>query len=69
MWDPQLSIVVFERVGWDAAQYQAWTEATMDDGTAFVVPSRHDGKPVFRFCFVNPRTTVADIDLIIDTLA
>ncbi|MGI9616047.1 MAG: pyridoxal phosphate-dependent decarboxylase family protein [Acidimicrobiales bacterium] len=69
VWDPQLSIVVFERIGWDAAQYQAWTEATMDDGTAFVVPSRHDGEPVFRFCFVNPRTTVADIDLIIDALA
>lgn len=68
VWEPQLSIVVFERIGWDAAQYQAWTEATMDDGTAFVVPSRHDGEPVFRFCFVNPRTTVADIDLIIDTL-
>ena len=25
VWDRQLSIVVFERVGWDAAQYQAWT--------------------------------------------
>jgi hypothetical protein len=40
----------------------------MDDGTAFVVPSRHDGKPVLRFCFVNPRTTVDDIDVIIDAL-
>ncbi len=68
VWEPQLSIVVFERVGWDAADYQAWTEATMDDGTAFVVPSRHDGQPVFRFCFVNPRTTAAEIDLIIDAL-
>ena len=68
VWEPQLSIVVFERVGWNADQYQAWTEATMDEGAAFVVPSRHDGEPVFRFCFVNPRTTVADIDLIIDAL-
>jgi glutamate/tyrosine decarboxylase-like PLP-dependent enzyme len=68
VWDPQLSIVVFERIGWDADRYRVWTEATMDEGTAFVVPSRHDGNPVFRFCFVNPRTTVADIDLIIDAL-
>ncbi len=68
VWEPQLSIVVFERIGWDAAQYQAWTEAMMQAGTAFVVPSRHDGKPVFRFCFVNPKTTVEDIDLIIDAL-
>jgi hypothetical protein len=33
-----------------------------------VVPSRHDGQPVFRFCFVNPRTTVDDVDVIIDAL-
>ena len=68
VWEPQLSIVVFERIGWDAAQYQAWTESMMEAGTAFVVPSRHDGQPVFRFCFVNPKTTVADIDLIIEAL-
>ncbi len=68
-WDPQLSIVVFERIGWDAAQYQAWTEEMMDNGSAFVVPSRHDGEPVFRFCFVNPKTTVTQIDEIIQALA
>lgn len=65
---PSLSVVVFERNGWDAAQYQARTEAMMADGTAFVVPSRHQGRPVFRLCFVNPRTTVADIETIIDAL-
>ncbi len=68
VWEPQLSIVVFERIGWDADRYQAWTEAMMDDGSAFVVPSRHDGRPVFRFCFVNPKTTVEQIDEIIDAL-
>lgn len=68
VWEPQLSVVVFERIGWDADQYQARTEAMMADGSAFVVPSRHDGKPVFRFCFVNPRTTVAQIDEIIEAL-
>lgn len=68
VWEPQLSIVVFERIGWDAAQCQAWTEEMMERGSSFVVPSRHDGKPVFRFCFVNPKTTVAQIDEIIDAL-
>lgn len=68
VFEPQLSIVVFERIGWDADEYRARTEQLMADGTAFVVPSRHDGKPVFRFCFVNPRTTVAEIDEIIDAL-
>ena len=68
VWEPQLSIVVFERIGWDASRCQAWTEAMMSEGTAFVVPSLHNGEPVFRFCFVNPRTTTDDIDLIIDAL-
>lgn len=67
--EPSLSVVVFRRVGWSADQYQARTEAMMDDGTAFVVPSRHLGEPVYRFCFVNPRTTRADIEIIIDALA
>lgn len=66
--EPSLSVVVFERVGWDAAQYQAWTEAMMAEGTAFVVPSRHEKRPVFRFCFVNPRTTTEDIATIIAAL-
>lgn len=67
--DPVLSVVVFERNDWDAQQYQDWSERVMHEGTAFVVPSRHDGKPVYRFCFVNPRTTHEDIDIIIERLA
>ena len=41
----------------------------MADGTAFVVPSRYQGRPVFRFCFVNPRTTADEIALILDAMA
>ncbi len=68
VWEPQLSIVVFERIGWDGAQYQARSIEMMNEGLAFVVPSRHDGKPVFRFCFINPRTSTEDIAVIIDAL-
>ena len=60
--------MVFERIGWEADDYQRWTEEMMEEGTAFVVPSRHQGRPVFRFCFVNPRTTIDEIELIIDAL-
>ncbi len=66
--EPQLSIVVFERIGWDAEQYRVRTEEMLADGTAFVVPSRHRGAPVYRFCFVNPRTTSDDITTIINAL-
>ncbi len=67
--EPGLSVVVFERIGWVAEDYQACSERMLADKVAFVVPSRHDGKPVFRFCFVNPRTTVDDIDAILDAMA
>lgn len=58
---PSLSVVAFTRTGWDAARYQAWTEQAMADGLAFVTPSRLDGEPIFRFCFVNPKTTQDEI--------
>jgi len=66
---PSLSVVAFTRTGWSAEEYQAWTERTMKSGLAFVTPSRLDGKPIFRFCFVNPRTTSDDIAAIIASLA
>ncbi len=69
VWEPSLSIVVFERIGWTADQYQACTEAMMSEEIAFVVPSRHDGEPVFRFCFINPRTTVDEIEEILASMA
>lgn len=67
--DPSLSVVAFTRTGWDAAQYQAWTEKAMASGLAFVTPSRLDGEPIYRFCFVNPRTTNDEIAEIIEALA
>ena len=67
-WQPGLSIVVFERIGWSESDYQRGTEQMLADGTGFVVPSRHDGRPVYRFCFVNPRTTTAEIDAILASM-
>lgn len=66
---PSLSVVAFRRIGWDAAQYQAWSIEAMKSGLAFVTPSRLDGEPIFRFCFVNPRTTSADIAEILEAMA
>lgn len=69
VWAQELSICTFERTGWGPGDYQSWTEAQMASGECFVVPSRHEGKPVFRFCFVNPRTTIAEVESIIAAMA
>lgn len=66
---PELSVVLFRRVGWDAAQYQAWSDRLLADGVAFVVPTSWQGETVLRICVVNPRTTVDDIAMLVDSLA
>jgi L-2,4-diaminobutyrate decarboxylase len=67
--EPELSIVMFRRKGWDAARYGAWSDRMLADGTAFVVPTSWAGETVLRICIVNPVTTVADIELLIESLA
>lgn len=66
--EPELSVVAFERRGWSAADYDAWSLRVLEEGTAFVVPSAHGGRPILRFCIVNPRTTIDDIRVVLDTL-
>jgi len=65
---PQLSVVVFERVGWDAADYEAWSKKLLESQFAFVVPSSHLGKPNTRFAIVNPTTKYEDLVAILDTM-
>ncbi len=66
--EPELSVVMFRRPGWAASDYDAWSDRLLADGTAFVVASSWADEPVLRFCFVNPRTTLADVELILSTL-
>ncbi len=66
---PQLSVVVFERDGWEAADYAAWSDRLLDDQHAFVVPSSHAGRVNTRFAIVNPRTTFEQLTAILDTMA
>ena len=66
---PSLSVVAFTRTGWGPADYQDWSEKAMNEGLAFVTPSRLAGEPIYRFCFVNPRTTTDEIAEILAALA
>jgi glutamate/tyrosine decarboxylase-like PLP-dependent enzyme len=66
---PELSIVVFRRLGWSPAQYHAWSERLLDEAVAFVVPTTWAGETVLRCCFVNPRTTLDDVRIIIESLS
>ncbi|WP_300680972.1 aminotransferase class V-fold PLP-dependent enzyme [Nocardioides sp.] len=66
--DPQLSVVLFRRLGWSAEDYARWSEAARLSGLGLVTPTRHAGETVLRLCFVNPTTTEADVDLVLASL-
>ena len=66
--EPQLSVVVFERVGWSPGDYAHWSNRLLDDQHAFVVPSSHAGRTNARFAIVNPRTTLDDLIGILDSM-
>jgi L-2,4-diaminobutyrate decarboxylase len=67
--EPDLSIVVFRRLGWERDDYYSWSDRALDEQLAFVVPTSWLGETVLRFCFVNPLTTIDDVRAILDSLA
>ena len=73
---PELSVVLFRRHGWSAADYHAWSERMLAQGRTFCVPTTvadadGDGgrETVLRFCITHPRTTLDDLCDILGTLA
>jgi L-2,4-diaminobutyrate decarboxylase len=66
--EPELSVVVFERVGWSQKDYDDWSAKLLRSGFAFVVPSSHRGRPNARFAIVNPRTEMADLVQILESM-
>ena len=69
MRERDLSVVVFRRLGWAPADYQAWSDRMLAEEFAFVVPTTHDGETLARFAIVNPETSEDDITAILDTMA
>lgn len=67
--EPDLSILVFRRLGWKSADYQRWSDQQLYSGKSFVVPSSWNGETVLRFCIVNPRTHRQHLVEILDSLA
>lgn len=68
VYQPELSIVAFTRIGWTPAQYQQWSDALLEKQIGFIPPSKHAGESILRFAFVNPWTSMDDVQIILDTL-
>jgi aromatic-L-amino-acid/L-tryptophan decarboxylase len=65
---PDLSIVLFRRVGWDAGQYQRWSRELLARQLGFVTPTRWEGEPAARLAFLHPGTTLEMVDEILATM-
>jgi glutamate/tyrosine decarboxylase-like PLP-dependent enzyme len=67
--EPELSVVLFRRKGWDDSDYQRWSHRALKDQVAFVLPTTYRGERLLRFCFVNPLTTEDDVSAIFDSMS
>src|SRR3954452_5891862 len=66
--EPELSVLVFERIGWDADDYARWSTRLLSDQVGFVTPTKHAGRVCTRFAIVNPLTTADDLSLLLDSM-
>ena len=66
--DPDLSIVLFRRRGWQAADYHAWADNLLDDQVAFLPPTSWEGQTVARFAFLHPQTSMELVTEILDRM-
>jgi L-2,4-diaminobutyrate decarboxylase len=67
--EPELSILAFRRHGWTDDDYHRWAVALREAGTAFLFPTTVRGETVARLALVNPRTTLDDLRVVLDTMA
>ena len=67
-----LSVVLFRRKGWSPEDYRDWTYRNHKSGLALVTPTKwrtgSEYETISRFCFINPETTEADIDVILESM-
>ena len=66
--EPDLSVLLFRREGWGGGEYDRWSSLHAKAGTWLVLPTSWRGEPVLRLCFVHPRTQLADVRRLLDSL-
>ena len=67
--EPDLSVVVFRRLGWGPRTTRRGPTGCWREEFAFVVPTTFRGETLTRFAIVNPHTTKEDVNAILDTMA
>ncbi len=66
--EPQLSVVLFTCVGWSDESYHAWSTSRAREGIALIVPTKWNGATCYRICVVNPKTSLASLQSLLDDM-
>jgi glutamate/tyrosine decarboxylase-like PLP-dependent enzyme len=66
--EPDLSVVLFRRRGWQSEDYVKWADQLHADQVAFVPPSAWEGETVARFAFLHPHTPMDLVAEILDRM-
>ena len=66
--EPQLSVLLFHRVGWDPETYAEWSQRLSREGVILCVPTSWHGETVLRLAFVNPATRPERVIEVLETL-
>jgi glutamate/tyrosine decarboxylase-like PLP-dependent enzyme len=66
--EPDLSVILFRRLGWGSDDYETWWKRLLEAQIAFVQPTSWNGEKVARLCFVNPQTQIEHVRAILGTM-
>lgn len=66
--EPDLSVVLFRRKGWNAQNYDKWSADLLAQQVAFVTSSTWQGETVGRLVFLHPATTTEMVDEVLAAL-
>ncbi|WP_328327914.1 pyridoxal phosphate-dependent decarboxylase family protein [Streptomyces sp. NBC_00455] len=66
--EPELTVVLIRRTGWQPEDYYAWSKELLASGVAFITPSVWEGETVARLAFLHPGITEETVHAILDSL-
>jgi glutamate/tyrosine decarboxylase-like PLP-dependent enzyme len=66
--EPQLTVLLFRRIGWTDEDYERWWRRLLDQQVAFVQPTAWEGEKVARLCLVNPKTGLEHVRPVLDAM-
>jgi aromatic-L-amino-acid/L-tryptophan decarboxylase len=67
--EPELSIVLFRRPGWQPSDYARWADQLLADQIAFMPPTSWEGETAARFAFLHPQTSMELVREILDRMS